>query len=589
MAATPAQQQSAPEALTRFREEVTPSAPAPASSDPTEATKTRRPRRNFGDLAVKALEELGAPKTALEIQEHLGKGVPPASLHRGLCRDLRVVSTGPRTWGLRSWGLPEYKGMVQEMRQVLQERGEMPLTELFQMMDSAYGVGESTLRAAAAKPDFVTANGTIRLNKEPYREPREDTMSFRRRRIHNRGEFSGSNHRSPRHPTHGAEIMVQTEITASPASRALRLFADWGIAETGASTLGELIEEIRVSEESHPEWDEIARIPLSELSNSDQSIQDALEKWATGLREIERSILWDRMVPAESMESLQALANDHGVAYATAWSIQEALTHKLAKFVETEGGVPIRRRTRIIRTTIGVAMKEETANELLDLDPRTNRFRELLLRVAGPYCRDRGWLVLDEMRPSDPTEDLIQSVAENERLNERLVSYRLERWGLEPDKHRDWITRDPRVREFRGKLVRWGNTLGDQAVLALSDLGAPATSREIGEYLGDDIQPRSLQVAISRDPRLVRSGPKLWGLRSWNLPEYLGLAHHMREVLEARGEMPIAEFLEFMEKAYGANEPSVRAAAEKAGLGTAKGIVRLRDDAKPAPKRRKED
>lgn len=393
----------------------------------------------------------------------------------------------------------------------------------------------------------------------------------------------------PRYPTHGAEAMVQTEITASPASKALRLFADWGIAETGASTLGELIEEIRVSEETRPEWDEIARIPLTELSNSDQSIQDALEKWGIGLREIERSILWDRMVPAESTESLQALANDHGVAYATAWNAQETLTHKLAKFVETEAGVPIRRRTRIIRTTIGVAMKEETANELLDLHPGTNRFRELLLRVAGPYARDRGWLVLEEMVRGDPTEDLVQSVGENERLNERLVSYRLERWGLEPDKHRDWITRDPRVREFRGKLVRWGNTLGDQAVLALSDLGAPATSREIGEYLGEDIQPRSLQVAISRDPRLVRTGPKLWGLQSWNLPEYLGLAHHMREAVEAKGEMPTAEFLELMERTYGANEPSVRAAAEKAGLVTARGIVRIRDDAEPTPKRRKED
>ena len=560
---------------------------APTSYDPTEATKTRRQRRNFGDMAVTALEELGKPKTALEIQEHLGNGVTPTSLHRALHRDLRLVRTGPRTWGLRSWRLPEYKGMVHHMRQVLQERGEIPLTQLFQMMASACGAGEETLRAAAAKPDFITGGGTIRLSKGPDREPHEGTMGIRRRWNHNSGECGGNSHRSPRYPTHGAEAMVQAEITASPASKALRLFADWGIAETGASTLGELIEEIRVSEESHPEWEEIARIPLTELSNSDQSIQDALEKWATELREIERSILWDRMVPAESIESLQALANDHGVSYATAWNTQEVLTHKLAKFVETGGGIPIRRRTRIIRTTIGVAMKEETANELLDLDPGTNRFRDLLLRVAGPYCRDRGWLVLEEMMGDDPTEDLVQSVGENERLNERLVSYRLERWGLEPDKHRDWITRDRRVREFRGKLVRWGNTLGDPSSVGPERPGAPATSREIGEYLGDDIQPRSLQVAISKDPRLVRTGPKLWGLRSWNLPEYLGLAHHVKEVMVARGEMPIAELMELMGKAYGANEPAVRAEAEKAGLVTAKGIVRSRDDAEPT--RRKED
>ena len=46
------------------REEATPSAPAPASSDPMEATKTRRPRRNFADLAVKALEELGSTRNS---------------------------------------------------------------------------------------------------------------------------------------------------------------------------------------------------------------------------------------------------------------------------------------------------------------------------------------------------------------------------------------------------------------------------------------------------------------------------------------------------------------------------------------------
>lgn len=79
------------------------------------------------------------------------------------------------------------------------------------------------------------------------------------------------------------------------------------------------------------------------------------------------------------------------------------------------------------------------------------------------------------------------------------------------------------------------------------------------------------------------------GSRSWNLPEYLGLAHHMKEAVEARGEMPIAELSKIMDKEYGAKEPSLRAAADKVGLVTTRGIVRLKDGSEPAPKRRKED
>ena len=69
------------------------------------------------------------------------------------------------------------------MRQVLQERGEMPVVELFQMMASAYGAGDETLKAAAAKPDFATAKGTIRLSNEPERSPKR-----RRRRLTGPGE-----------------------------------------------------------------------------------------------------------------------------------------------------------------------------------------------------------------------------------------------------------------------------------------------------------------------------------------------------------------------------------------------------------------
>ena len=377
--------------------------------------------------------------------------------------------------------------------------------------------------------------------------------------------------------------MVQAEIAVSPASRALRLLADWGIAETGASTLGELIEEIRDSGESRPEWDEIARIPLSELSTPDRSAQDALENWAKELTPLEQSILWSRTVLDKPAMSLQAVGNAHGTPYTNTWDIQEALKGKLAAFVNAEAGAPIRTKARIVRNTTGIAMKEETANRLLDLDPETNPCRDLVLKVAGPYRQDQGWLVLAEMIPSDPTEDLIDSADENGRLNDRLITYRLGKWGLEPDKHRGWLARDQRMREFGGKLVRWRNNLCDLAIIALDDLGIPATLQEIREHLREDAHPRSLYPALAKDRRLVKAGPKLWALRSWNLPEYLGLPHHMRETVEARGEMPTAELLELMERTYGAKETSLRTLVNKAGLITERGTIRVRNEEDPAP------
>ena len=71
----------------------------------------------------------------------------------------------------------------------------------------------------------------------------------------------------------------ERESNAGTASKALRLLADWGMAETGALTLGELIGEIRLSEEGQPAWHEIARIPLCELGTPSRSVLEVLEIW----------------------------------------------------------------------------------------------------------------------------------------------------------------------------------------------------------------------------------------------------------------------------------------------------------------------
>ena len=245
--------------------------------------------------------------------------------------------------------------------------------------------------------------------------------------------------------------------------------------------------------------------------------------------------------------------------------------------MNSQEGRYLQRRVETARHTIGAALREDAASEALELYPG-DPCRDLLLSLAGPYRKDGEWLVLERMLETDPTEDLLRSASDAGWLNERLVAYRLEKWGLEPEKHRDWITRDGRVREFRGRLVRWGRNLAEQALMALDDLGVPATAQEIHQHLGGSASVKSVHVALSRDPRLVRTGPRLWGLRSWNLPQYHGIVHHMRETLRERGEMPTRELFQMMTTAFGTGEENMRAAAQKPDFVNTGDTIRLRHE-----------
>ena len=312
--------------------------------------------------------------------------------------------------------------------------------------------------------------------------------------------------------------MVQDTTTSElgdrphPVSRLLRDLADWGMEETQALTLGELIHEIMVSEQANPAWDEITSIPLKELATPCPSVLEVLKEWALGLTDIEQSIFWSRMAHRGSKKTLTDLAWDHQMPYTTTWETEKNLYAKLLEFMETDEGAPMKRRVPVIGKRLGVAQREQDADRIPDLDPDTDRHRELMLRLAGPYRIKGEWLVLESKIPTDPTEELVRRVDQNGMLDEQLVSARLEQWGLAPERHRDWITRDGRVKGLRRNRIRGGsNNLSDRAVLALTDLGHSATPREIKAHLGEKVLIRSIHVALSKDDRLMTTGPRAMG------------------------------------------------------------------------------
>lgn len=82
-----------------------------------------------GKLAF-SLNQIGAPATVTEIRDSLDLEQTPRSIQNILRLDERFVRYSRKEWGLRWWGLAEYKGMASTIRHLLEQRGPMPINDV---------------------------------------------------------------------------------------------------------------------------------------------------------------------------------------------------------------------------------------------------------------------------------------------------------------------------------------------------------------------------------------------------------------------------------------------------------------------------
>ena len=341
-----------------------------------------------------------------------------------------------------------------------------------------------------------------------------------------------------------------THSCNNPDHTALGALALWGATQTGALTLGDLADAARKPEGPHQAWKEIAAIPLLDLAPPPRTPKEILEEWAAeGLGTRQQKVLWELI--ARKTTTPAELAKANGIKRMELGIAMKRTKQKLAQFLQTPRAAPVKQRASEIRSAIGVAMNSNLADTELGLGADTEPCRDLILELAGPYTEVDGWLVLEYAAATDPTGDIIDSADETGRINRKLASYRLSAWGLNPEQHTGWLTKDGRVKEVDGNLVSRGKNAQDRAAFALSQMGSPATAKEILDHLEENGSAGSLRRVMAQDARFSRTGPSNWGLSSWNLPVYLGAVHNMREVLEGRGEMDMAELFEVITGAFG--------------------------------------
>ena len=378
----------------------------------------------------------------------------------------------------------------------------------------------------------------------------------------------------------------------------LREFVSWARAETDAQTIGDAISHVISGTITVEEWQAIADFSLNQAGYKPSHPYTILESWANHLPERERRIFDTRIACLDATTSLQDLGKYLGITRERVRQLEKKLRTKLTEIVGGKEGEPVRWRANTVRQMIGVAsppvdqidsatgeihqaLSAQIENVLSPLPGQTD-FREVVLKLAGPYELINGWLVLQSAVASDPTRRIREMTDEIGYIDHDQATKELNKWGLDTSLHEEWLIRDGKIRKLGDRLVRWDGSIGDKLVIALADIGRPATIEALLEYVKEDRAKTSAANALSIDPRAVRIRGKEWALASWGLPEYSSIAMSIRNVLKSH-EHPttIEDVVTRLMKDLGLKESSIRAYCQAPMFILENGAIRLRRDDEP--------
>lgn len=109
-----------------------------------------------------------APVSSAELHALIGEG-SIHTLEEALTEDDRFVRATRSTWGLRAWGMPEYRGIVDAIATVLEEAGGyMPVPEIISEVRKRYpDVAASSIKTNLSRAlAFIIDKGVVRKRTE---------------------------------------------------------------------------------------------------------------------------------------------------------------------------------------------------------------------------------------------------------------------------------------------------------------------------------------------------------------------------------------------------------------------------------------
>ena len=133
------------------------------------------------DRLAFALADIGQPATLDYLMNYVGEETARNSAVNALGGDPRLIKATQNEWGLASWGLPEYTGTANSIRQLLEEEGGYStIDQMILKMNQTFNVSENTTRVYCYAPMFVCDGQRVRLRTEEDEPFRCDPASIQK-------------------------------------------------------------------------------------------------------------------------------------------------------------------------------------------------------------------------------------------------------------------------------------------------------------------------------------------------------------------------------------------------------------------------
>ena len=410
--------------------------------------------------------------------------------------------------------------------------------------------------------------------------------------------YAGDGHTMGRHTTEpGSEPDVVSQspqisdgslFAMAKASQQLRSIAAWALRERPADearAVWQLRPELNAPPFILAAWEDFLATPLLDLADEDllhEEVDKLVEELLGSFEPNNRAVLQARILSTEPM-TLAEVGGTLGVSRARVGQIQKIVEKRLTTLLNDRRFLPLQWRAGDLAQALGAAApvgavrsKQALQRAARDCtDQLASTFTSLLLHLAGSYTVRDGWYVRRGSKVPDARE--LESLADDHGL---LSMHAAEEWltlqSVDPTYLEDLISLSGRFKRLDDRLAVWSGSVVDKCVSMLAFKGAPADAETLVTEVGEGHNVRGVRTRFFQDPRLMRTNRNEWGLRSWQLEEYTGIAEEITQRIESwGGRAKITDLVDELVRVFGVNANSVRLYAEAPMFITEGGYVRL--------------